>query len=178
MNGLELTLCRANTDCVIGHANGLAVAVWRYHTSAEDVPELTHAARRAHAASGRPIGLLQVVLGTAITPDGPARAALARMLRELNGSVSSSAIVHDADGFRAAMIRSIVTGVTRLSNPGYPHRVFAKVADAAAWMSQNDARFQAERVELAVCQMRAGTGPREGARSPRAAAPLLAPHGR
>jgi hypothetical protein len=177
MKSREVTLCQKNADCVIGYGAGLAVAVWRYHTNAEDVPELATAARRAHAASGHPVGLVQIVPATAITPDGPARAALARMLRELGGVVASSAIVHEADGFRAAMIRSIVTGLTTLSNPGYPHRVFAKLTDAAVWMSQGNGHIHAEDIALIVRQLRAGAGIRD-ARTARSTAPSYTTAGR
>jgi hypothetical protein len=150
----EVTICRTNADHLIGFADGLAIAFWRYHTNAEDVPELANAARRAQAACGRPVGLIQVVPASAITPDGPARAALAGMLRQLDGVVSSSAIVHEAEGFRAAMIRSIVTGLATISKPNFPHRVFGKVGEAAVWMSQSDRSASAERIARTVFQLR------------------------
>lgn len=170
MKAHEVTLYAVSSDYAVGYADGLAVAFWRYHTNAEDVPELAAAARRAHAASGRSIGLIQIVSATAITPDGPARTALARMLRELSGLVARSAIVHEADGFRAAMIRSIVTGLTTLSNPGYPHRVFARLTDAAAWMSEGDNHLPATQIELGVRQVRAEDGHRDAARATRSTA--------
>jgi hypothetical protein len=177
MKAHEVTICRTSPDYAVGYAAGVAVAVWRYHTNAQDIPELASAARRAYAACGQPIGLIQIVSATAITPDGPARAALARMLRELSGVVASSALVHEAEGFRAAMIRSIVTGLTAMSSPGYPHRVFAGLRDAAAWMSESNARAPAKQIEHGVGQIRAAAF-REGTRSARPTAPLHAAPGR
>ena len=143
MEANQVTICRGNSDYVVGFSRGLAVAYWRYHTKAEYVPELEATALRAHKAFGGSIALMQIVAGSAITPDGRARGALVQMLRSLNGFVSHSAIVHEAEGFRAAMIRSIVTGVAALSNPGFPHRVFAEVPEAANWMSQSHERLTA-----------------------------------
>jgi len=150
----QVTICRSNSDYVVGFGRGFAVAYWRYHTNAEYVPELEAAALRAHKAFGGSIGLIQVVPASAITPDSRARGALVQMLRSLNGFVSHSAIVHEAEGFRAAMIRSIVTGVAALSNPGFPHRVFAEVPEAANWMSQGNERWSAVQIVSTVDRIR------------------------
>jgi hypothetical protein len=140
--------------------------LWRYHTSADDVRELEAAARRAHEASGRAVGLIQIVPSTAVSPDSHVRKELARMLRDLNGVVSHSAIVHEAEGFRAAMVRSIVTGVAALSNPGFPHRVFTKVPEAAAWMAESDPQMSPFVIAATVAQVRAMVSPTPGDRRP------------
>lgn len=155
MDANEVTICRTNSDCVFGFARGVAVAFWRFHTNAQDVLELEATASQARKASGQPVALIQVVPASAITPDAEARAALARMLRNLYGSVSHSAIVHEAEGFRAAMIRSIVTGVAALSNPGFPHRVFGRLPEAVAWISQENPRLGARKLTMTVARVRA-----------------------
>jgi hypothetical protein len=154
MEARAVTICRANSDYVVGFSRGVAIAFWRFHTKAEYVSELEATALRAHKACGERIALMQVVAGSAITPDGRARGALAQMLRSLNGIVSHSAIVHEAEGFRAAMIRSIVTGVAALSNPGFPHRVFAEVPEAAGWMSEGNERLNIVHIVSSVDRLR------------------------
>jgi hypothetical protein len=153
----QLTIFHSNADCVIGAADGVAVALWVRDTSAEDVAALADAARRA-LRSHESVKLFQIVSATAAAPDGRARTALARMLRGLQGSASHSAIVHEAEGFRAVMIRSIVTGVASLSNPGFPHRVFAKLPEATAWMcesaSPGSRLFEPRQLEAVVQQIR------------------------
>lgn len=150
----EIGIVRTNSDCAIGFTSGVAVAFWRLHTKAADVAELERAASQAHQTSGKPISLIQIVPTSAIAPDSHARAALAKMLTNLQGRVSRSAIVHEGEGFRAAMIRSIVTGVVALSNPGFPHRVFSTLAEAVTWVTQVD-RLEAAKVNLAVAKVRA-----------------------
>lgn len=161
MEPKQLTVVRSNADCIIGAAEGVAVAVWVQHTLVEDVAALGDAARRAVRGPRQPVKLVQIVSATAITPDGAARAALARMLRGLQGTVSHSAIVHEAEGFRAAMVRSIVTGIAALSNPGFPHRVFARLLEATAWMCDDGAAlgprtFEAQHIEAVVERLRSG----------------------
>ncbi|MEO8180754.1 MAG: hypothetical protein ABI895_18120 [Deltaproteobacteria bacterium] len=162
MQPTQVTVCRSNSDYVVGFTNGLAIAFWRHETLAEYVGELQATAVRARKACGQPIALIQVVPPGSITPDGRARAALVQMLRELKNVVSYSAIVHEAEGFRAAMIRSIVTGVAALSNPGFPHRVFAKLPEAAGWIGENHALLSPELISSAVAKVRAAIAPAKG----------------
>jgi hypothetical protein len=71
-----------------------------------------------------------------------------------------------ADGFRATTIRSIVTGVAALSNPGFPHRVFAKLPDATHWMCEDSvpgARpLEARQIEALVQHARASAAVARG----------------
>lgn len=152
-NQLEVT--HKNSDCAIGFTSGVAVAFWRLHTKAADVLELQRAAGQAFEVSGTSIALVQIVLSSALAPDSYARAALAHMLTTLHGRVSHSAIVHEGEGFRAAMIRSIVTGVVALSNPGFPHRVFSTLAESVTWMTKADQRLDAAKINLTVAKVRA-----------------------
>jgi hypothetical protein len=161
MDASSVTICRSNTDCVIGIAEGVAVAVWLHHTNVEDVAELGRAVRKARRGASESVRLVQVVPRTAITPDARVRAALASMLRGLKGIVPYSVILFEAEGFRAAMIRSIVTSITSLSSPGFPHRVFGNLQDAAAWMCSGDATPSARQIEEVVQRVRSaviGTG--------------------
>jgi hypothetical protein len=155
MDATRVTLCRSNTDCAIGVAEGVVVACWLHNTNIEDVEELGRAVRRAQSGPNELVKLVQVVPQTAVTPDARVRSALARMLRGLQGLVSHSAIVFEGHGFRAAMVRSIVTSITSLSNPGFPHRVFAKLPQAAAWMYDDSAVLSARQLEDVAQRVRA-----------------------
>ena len=48
-----------------------------------------------------------------------------------------SAVVHEGTGFRAAAVRSVVTGLAMMANLPYPHKVFATVDDAGRWLHMN-----------------------------------------
>lgn len=154
MDATRVTLCRCNADCAIGAVEGLAVAVWLCHTNVEDLQELGRAVRRAQRAPNELVRLIQVVPQTALSPDARIRSEVARMLRGLQGIVSHSAIVFEGHGFRAAMVRSVVTSITSLSNPGFPHRVFAKLPQAAAWMCDGSASLGARQLEEVVQHVR------------------------
>jgi hypothetical protein len=43
--------------------------------------------------------------------------------------------VFEEDGFKMAAVRAIVSGISVLARPGYPHVVFSNVLKAADWIS-------------------------------------------
>jgi hypothetical protein len=93
-------------------------------------------AAQTKSASGT-VWLLQVVTPDATIPDARSREALANMLCSLDGIVSHSAVVHVGSGFRASLIRSIVTGLNALGRQRFPHKVFASTQAAVAWFGSN-----------------------------------------
>lgn len=102
---------------------------------------------------------MQVVEESAIVPDAPARNALADLLRDAAGSVTLSSVTHEGGGFRASLIRGIVTGLLLVSKPTFPHMVFesteralAKHAEALS-LAPSDALIM--RVASAVHELRA-----------------------
>ena len=55
-------------------------------------------------------------------------------LRNGAGRIRMSAVVHEGAGFRAAAVRSVVTGIAMLSKVPFPHHIFATVEQAAKWL--------------------------------------------
>jgi hypothetical protein len=56
------------------------------------------------------------------------------VLRAAGKSVACSGIVFEGTGFKMAAVRAIVTGLTMLARPEFPHLVFADVQEASKWM--------------------------------------------
>jgi len=67
-------------------------------------------------------------------PPSEAREAVAIFLRSAAGKVRMSAVMHEGFGFRAAAVRSVVTGLSMLVRLPYPHEIFATVEQAANWL--------------------------------------------
>ncbi|HZS40192.1 MAG TPA: hypothetical protein VFF06_25350 [Polyangia bacterium] len=81
------------------------------------------------------IALLNIVEPSAPAPPSEVRGALARILTEFGHELKCSAVVHEGSGFRAAAVRGVVTGLTLLARQPFPHKVFATVDEASAWMT-------------------------------------------
>jgi predicted LPLAT superfamily acyltransferase len=80
-------------------------------------------------------------------PDPDARGALARAVERHDAAVGAVAYVVLGEGFQAAVLRGAVTSVMLLSRPSHTTKVFATIADAAAWLERRRARPLAERAE-------------------------------
>jgi len=137
---------RSTGDFAAGFSGQLVAVVWRVRTLDEDVALTTSLVCSVHEATQQLVGLIQIVPPEAVVPDGRMRKTLVKMLRGFEGRVSNSAVIQLGSGFRAAIVRSVVTGLAALSTPSYPHRVFATLREAASWMHEGHDRIPATSV--------------------------------
>jgi len=134
----------ATSDIAVGYWSGLATVVWMGTTYPHHAASVKAAVDAAQATStSGTVWLLQLVAPKAVVPDGRSRSALASMLHSFDGVVSHSAVVHVGAGFRASIIRSIVTGLNALGRQKFPHKVFAETDEAMEWFSRNGLENQA-----------------------------------
>jgi hypothetical protein len=127
-----------SADLAVGYRSGLATAVWLGTTWPHHAASLRAAVEAAHALSAPgKVWLLQVVAPGAVAPDARSRSALAAMLASFDGIVSHSAVIYIGAGFRASIIRSIVTGLNAMGRQRFPHRVFANLNEAVNWFASN-----------------------------------------
>lgn len=92
-------------------------------------------------AHGRRVGrgkLTEItLLGADIRmPDARVRQALDAMVPRLSPYYGCVAAVFEGDGFRAAMIRGLLTGFQLLSRLKYPHGVFDTVHQCSQWVHE------------------------------------------
>jgi hypothetical protein len=90
-------------------------------------------------AHGRRVGkgkLTEItLLGSDIRmPDAQVRQALDAMVPRLAPYYACVAAVFEGGGFRAAMIRGVLTSFQLLGRLKYPHRVFDTVAECSKWV--------------------------------------------
>ncbi len=145
----EIRILRSEASHAIAFAGQALVAYWQTETREQAVTELATLLADLAAEFGSLV-LLQVIGDQATPPDGAARAALAAMLKANETRIIASAVVFEGTGFRAAMVRSIVIGISMPSRPKCPHAVFASTKAGVDWLCS---------------QLRASGGPRDSADS-------------
>lgn len=123
------------------HAVGVwrndVLVIWRGETEARAVERLRGVLNRVAMQQGMKLGILQYVLPDAPIPTSKeVREQLALMLQEARRTVACSAMVAPGTGFRIAAGRAMVTGLTMLVRPGFPHVVFSTLEEAAEWQSR------------------------------------------
>ncbi|MEO8877812.1 MAG: hypothetical protein ABI461_19620 [Polyangiaceae bacterium] len=143
------TLHLATHDHILATWSNVVILVWRHETTLAGV----HAGQQVLADHTRahPNGvfLMTIVEFGAPMPTPEVRDALATLLASGANRILLSAVAHEGTGFRAAAVRSVVTGLAVLAKLPYPHKVFATVDEASAWFSGNSpiARMWGERAK-------------------------------
>lgn len=162
----------AATDDYLHAAVGpVFLLVWRGETTSAGVNATEAAMEKMAKMSGDRFGLLTVVEPNAPLPPGEVRDQLAALLGRLPW-ITASAVVFEGKGFRAAAVRSVVTGLTLLAKQPYPHKVFGTTEEGTQWllstMNLGPSAIAASKVLNEVRKIRAqveGNGPaREGTR--------------
>lgn len=160
---MTATLYEATGDHAVASIRDVFVIVWRYRTTMEGVRACRRAFERFSGAHAHAAALLTIVELGAPLPAPEVRQGIANMLASFAPLVKVSALVHEGEGFRAAAVRGVVTGLTMLATVPYPHKVFANVEDGARWML-TDAGFRSaslrssEELAREVQRMRAEVG--------------------
>jgi hypothetical protein len=124
-----------NTNYVLASWRQIFSVVWRRDTTVDGARHLQRACRDFAKAHPRGIGLLTIVAEQAPMPSAAARQAVAEFLAHGSSYIKCSAVVMEGAGFRAAAVRSVVTGLTMLAKQAYPHRV-CSVQDAVTMLSR------------------------------------------
>lgn len=127
----------ATADHILATWRNVVILVWRKDTTLAGVED----AQRVYdgLAKEHPNGvfLMTIVEFGAPMPPPDVRDALARFLASGAGRTILSAVAHEGTGFRAAAVRSVVTGLAVLAKLPYPHKVFATADEACAWFWVN-----------------------------------------
>jgi hypothetical protein len=109
----------------------VCVVIWRDETLVPDVNLVSEILERLSQEESQGIGLVQFIDEGCKTPSAEARAAIAKLLDRGRSYIRCSTIVFVGEGFRAAAIRAIITGVSWIARPGFPHQVFVDIPAAA-----------------------------------------------
>jgi hypothetical protein len=152
----EVRILSSDASHGIAFTHRTLIVLWQTETSGQAVAELTRLIA-SNAAELGSVGLLQVIGDHATSPSSATRAALAAMLKAHETRIVASAVVFEAVGFRASMIRSIVIGISMLSRPKCPHTVFASAKEGIEWLSRKldgDPRVSADRIQFAIDRLR------------------------
>lgn len=122
-------------DHVLASWQRIFAVVWRQRTTLEGAENLRRECSKFAARHAGGIGLLTIVAAEAPMPPSPVRHAVAEFLAEGGAYIKCSSVLMEGTGFRAAAVRSVVTGLTMLARQTYPHRV-CSVPDAVTLLSQ------------------------------------------
>jgi hypothetical protein len=128
------TLHQVTEDHIIFSWDRCLGLVWKRETTVAGMDAYTQVYRELALRFPTGLYLMTIVEQDASMPGYEAREAVAVFMRAGAGRIRMSAVVHEGAGFRAAAVRSVVTGFTMLAKVPYPHRIFATVEQGAKWL--------------------------------------------
>jgi hypothetical protein len=109
--------------------------VWKKVSRVEAARAIQYALRDlAASVPGRRVACLTVIEPRADLPDADTRTAVANIFRFNAESIVCSANVMEGEGFRAAAVRGVVTGIALVARQPFPNHVFPSVSLSAAWI--------------------------------------------
>jgi hypothetical protein len=97
--------------------------IWQRETTMRGAIHLRTACTEFASRHPRGIGLLTIVEPNAPFPPSEVRNSIADFLHDASVFIKCSAVIYEGTGFRAAAVRSVVTGLTLMARQGYPHKV-------------------------------------------------------
>ena len=131
----ERTTGRSFTARGVGRT---AVLIWHTEVSLEGARAIAAVfadLRVKHLSEG--LGFLTVLeRDTDIRPSPAARQAVAQVLTDFGSDIGAAAIAYEADGFKATIVRSVITAINLASSTRFPNRVFAGTDDAIDWIAE------------------------------------------
>jgi hypothetical protein len=129
----QITVLATDADHRVAVFGPLLISVWIRETRIEALRAMEEMIKVAAGSvpDGR-LGLLVVVEPHAKMPSAAVRDELARIRR--TRTVALTALVHEGDGFSAALVRGITTSLNLLEGVGTQTHVFANIASAARWV--------------------------------------------
>jgi len=118
-------------ELLLATSPGLLLATWRTAPTPLVMRKISDAMHGASRAGQLPAHLLVIVGAAPVMPDGPTRAALSQCLRETEKYYTSVTIALLSQGFLAASIRAMLTGLQLLVKPPYPVKIFGTLPEAS-----------------------------------------------
>jgi len=137
--GKEAPNCEKVTPYFLaGTWRNVVIVLWRVDTLPEDVAFASELLARLAKMHPEGVGLFQSVEDTCLkTPSGPTKEAIARLLRDGRSYIKASTILFNGQGFRAAIVRAVATGLISLTRPGFPHQAHTTIEEAAWVHAEN-----------------------------------------
>jgi hypothetical protein len=132
----EVRLIAEHPDVRVGRGPGLLIIRWSATPTGPTVALVDEALGRAIGARrGRSFGIVPVINAHSGQPLKETREDIARMMLKYDGSIYGAAYVVTGSGFQAATVRGAITALMLLARPKHPTKVFARVAEALAWLA-------------------------------------------
>ncbi len=121
---------------VVGYGD-LFFVHWKQKASvAEYGAVIEQQARMRTRLGSKPMASLSIVGSESVVkPSAELQKAIDEHTRQSRGWLKADALVINADGFAASLMRSVITGVALFARAEHPYKVFQQVDGACGWIA-------------------------------------------
>jgi hypothetical protein len=126
----------------VGSVGPVCLALWQTKPTRELVAVQRAYLARAVARDPKHVVFLCAVAASAHPPDEAERAASAQMINEHGANLAAVAGVIEGTGFRAAITRTVLSGMVFVVRSPSPIRLFDSVPAATPWLAERLGRAQ------------------------------------
>jgi hypothetical protein len=125
----------AQDGLIMAEIGAVCVAVWRKKPTPERFAEQKlHLDQVVRKHPGSAVFLV-IVEADSEPPDEPERKASSKMIAGHGSNLKAVACVIEGDGFKAAIIRSVLAGIALFARAPAPIKYFDSVASASQWIA-------------------------------------------
>ena len=129
-------------------ANALFVR-WRATPTLAPLQQILERVQAAAQASGRPIAFVMEIDASVGAPEAEFRRRSVDAVERVGASIACLAVVLRTTGLRAAILRSVITGITMLAKRSFPVRVIPSLhEEARTWVADHVRGSAQARAEL------------------------------
>lgn len=150
---MQLNVTSVYDGLVVGKIGPVCLAIWRTKPTRELFEVQRFELSSAVAGDPGNVAFLCVVEPKADAPDQDIRDASSAMITSHGRRLAACACVIEGTGFRAAITRTVLSGIALVARNQSPTRFFEDVPDASSWLNERvrlgETSAFAEQVELA-----------------------------
>ncbi|MBL8684795.1 MAG: hypothetical protein JNK05_36805 [Myxococcales bacterium] len=154
---LELDLPEAR----VFFAEDVLVLWWRQAPTLPAVQRISETIERVTRHRSSNTRMLVVTSATMKAPDSEAREAMMASNRRTASKMAAVALAIEGEGFGAAAVRAVISGMYLVLKPPHPLKTHSDIATAARWLleqtSDAPASISASELVSAVAQARSGS---------------------
>src|SRR5688572_26492196 len=148
---MKLEVVAKSPTFACGYFGPLAVTVWEGAAAPADA-QAAITLLNAVAKDDEQVLMLAILGPNAPPATADVRDAISNAIRRLGPQVKAAASVVEGEGFRAAAMRGALIGMGFVVRMNYPHKIYATVGEAVAFLAGYDDRLKATVLASAVAQ--------------------------
>ena len=130
----ELTILHDEPGLVIASWEHVVIGVWWHDTTAQDLMRLADEYRRVAEGQSYLSSLTVLRVKARLNIDESVRKQGSVIATEFAHVLDGSAVIVEAKGLAATIIRSVLTSIALLSRSSNPVKPFSKIADGCEWL--------------------------------------------